>query len=244
MNKNTKYDILAMLIIMLCLVLLKCDLTAQPDSSQVCSSNVGVKYTDVHIQSGGVWAAYVILDHVTGDTLDVWVRDSAVIQNESEFINLRIHSFICPDSFNTANSSDADAIALNSILIDILYGMLNDRNHLDQQVCTEPGKADLQAKMNIIRFKGEFVQDLRSQIEANVTGRNLEIWNAFKYLSDYNAQEIINICDDYLGLLSQPCIGTGGAPLDIRLGGRLERLRLSINRLIQKHEDMQDIFRP
>lgn len=238
--KKDRTEIIAMLIILLSVVLLKCDLTAQVDTSIICSTDVGVKYSDVTLQSGYVGAAFVILDHVTADTLDVYVRDSAVMLNDCNFIKLNIHSIQCP-IIVSAMAGNADAIAYNSIVVDILMGMVLDISDLSNDVC-ESGKANLEASMNIIRFKGEFVQDLRADIEANLTGRNLDIWNAFKTLGDYNAQEIIHICDDYLGLLSEPCVGTGGTSLDIRLGGRLDRLEQSVRRLIEKHEAMKNIF--
>lgn len=198
-----------------------------------------VIYEDIDIQSGYVAGRWVQLNNTRADTFTVWAEEYVEINPESSFGVLDIHFFDCAE---LAMLGNADAIAWNSITLDILEGILVDIGDLSSKTCNDDGKPALLAGMNLIKFKVEFIQLTRGNIEANVMGRNLDIWNFFKILGDANAQEMIDICNEYISLLSEPCEGAGGTPLDIRLGGRLFRLDGSTRRLIEKHESMAQIF--
>lgn len=207
----------------------------------VCQTGIGLI---VHGQQNGCYAGgYLVLDKVTSDSLGVLMRDSIII-TEGSFNKLELNIKNCSEETISAAISNADAIFLNNIAVSILNGVQDDIMELGLIPCDEMDKMTMEIKALNIKFAAMFLQTLRSQIALEVSGYNLGLWDFFVAVGDAAVIELKNAAQSYIVLLSDPCVGNNGQPLDTRLSGRIFRMDFAAGQLLYQHNEMKRLFKP
>lgn len=104
-------------------------------------------------------------------------------------------------------------------------------------------KPEMQNQALAIKAFAEIVAEYRDSMELHVSGNYQIAFNNGKQLAESANKHIIDYANAYVGLLTQPCTGAGGQPLDNRLNGRIYFMDYGIRQLKHQHEYFKRSFK-